>query len=65
MAFWGVEVTPGKVAPFVPPPEGSKLHLSQVQSGSSFLSYHPPSVEPIGHEAHALTFDALQPFSTE
>ena len=30
MAFWGVEVKPGKVCPFVPPPEGSKLHLSQV-----------------------------------
>jgi hypothetical protein len=30
MAFWGMEVKPGKVSPFVPPPEGSKLHLSQV-----------------------------------
>lgn len=35
MAFWGVEVTPGKVAPFVPPPEGSKLHLSQASLGGA------------------------------
>lgn len=31
MAFWGVQVKPGKVTPFVPPPEGSKLHLSQAR----------------------------------
>lgn len=31
MAFWGVEVKPGKAVPFVPPPEASKLHLSQVR----------------------------------
>ena len=30
MAFWGCEVKPGKAVPFVPPPEASKLHLSQV-----------------------------------
>ncbi|PRW20488.1 peptidyl-prolyl cis-trans isomerase FKBP53 [Chlorella sorokiniana] len=29
MAFWGCEVKPGKATPFVPPPEASKLHLSQ------------------------------------
>ena len=29
MTFWGAEVKPGKVTPFVPPPEASKLHLSQ------------------------------------
>lgn len=31
MAFWGAEVKPGKAVPFVPPPEASKLHLSQVR----------------------------------
>ena len=32
MAFWGVELKPDKVAPFVPPPEAvdGKLHISQV-----------------------------------
>ena len=32
MAFWGVELKPDKVAPFVPPPEAvdGKLHVSQV-----------------------------------
>lgn len=39
MAFWGVEVKPGKAVPFVPPPEGSKLHLSQVCC--SLLSCRP------------------------
>lgn len=29
MAFWGCEVKPGKPTPFVPPPDASKLHLSQ------------------------------------
>ena len=32
MAFWGVELKPEKVAPFVPPPAAvdGKLHVSQV-----------------------------------
>ncbi|KAK9864648.1 hypothetical protein WJX84_000910 [Apatococcus fuscideae] len=30
MAFWGIAVKPGKMAPYVPPPECSRLHLSQV-----------------------------------
>jgi hypothetical protein len=29
MVFWGCEVKPGKPTPFVPPPESSKLHVSQ------------------------------------
>ena len=29
MAFWGLEVTPNKEVPFVPPPDQSKLHVSQ------------------------------------
>jgi len=29
MAFWGSEVTPNKEVPFVPPPDQSKLHVSQ------------------------------------
>lgn len=32
MAFWGCEVKPGKATPFVPPPEASKLHLSQART---------------------------------
>lgn len=32
MAFWGAEVKPGKAVPFVPPPEASKLHLSQARA---------------------------------
>lgn len=28
--FWGLEVKPGKVGVFVPPPEDCKLHISQV-----------------------------------
>ncbi|KAK9792474.1 hypothetical protein WJX73_001258 [Symbiochloris irregularis] len=30
MLFWGAEVRPGQTVPFVPPPEGHRLHLSQV-----------------------------------
>ena len=34
MAFWGCEVKPGKATPFVPPPEASKLHLSQASKAA-------------------------------
>lgn len=30
MAFWGLEVQPGKMAPYVPPPESARLRLSNV-----------------------------------
>lgn len=30
MSFWGVEVKPRQVVPFVPPPEQARLHISQV-----------------------------------
>ena len=29
--FWGMEVKPGKVGAFVPPPEECKLHISQAR----------------------------------
>lgn len=29
--FWGVEILPGKTAPFVPPPFDANLHVSQVR----------------------------------
>ena len=29
--FFGTEVAPGKTVPFVPPPEQTKLHLSQAR----------------------------------
>lgn len=29
MSFWGVELKPEKVVPFVPPPEQARLHISQ------------------------------------
>ena len=29
MSFWGTEVKPGKVVPFVPPPQDARLHISQ------------------------------------
>ena len=29
MSFWGVELKPDKVVPFVPPPEQARLHISQ------------------------------------
>ena len=30
MAFWGLEVKPGEMAPYVPPPESARLRLSNV-----------------------------------
>ena len=31
-AFWGCIIEPGaKATPFVPPPDGSRLHISQVR----------------------------------
>ncbi|KAK9862952.1 hypothetical protein WJX84_003203 [Apatococcus fuscideae] len=30
MAFWGLEVKPGKMAPYVPPPESARLRVSNV-----------------------------------
>ena len=30
MAFWGLEVQPGEMAPYVPPPESARLRLSNV-----------------------------------
>lgn len=29
MSFWGTEVRPDKVVPFVPPPQDARLHISQ------------------------------------
>jgi hypothetical protein len=29
MSFWGTEVKPDKVVPFVPPPQDARLHISQ------------------------------------
>lgn len=42
--FFGVEVVPGKLTPFVPPPIDAQLHLSQVRHDSIFTFYSPPKV---------------------
>ncbi len=38
--FWGLEVKPGKVGAFVPPPEECKLHISQARP-PAHRSHHP------------------------
>ena len=43
MAFWGLEVKPGAATPYVPPPEASKLHLSQVRAWPGVAERRWPS----------------------
>ena len=40
MSFWGTEVKPDKVVPFVPPPQDARLHISQacLASGAGRLT---------------------------
>lgn len=54
--FWGQVVKPGKAAAFVPPPDGSKLHVSQAALGGNPKAGERVSLSlKVGEEAYRVT----------